>query len=184
MFILASKSPRRIELLKTIINDFLIIPANIDENSFPIEQVSYQKGQKIALLYPNDIIISADTIVTLNNNIYGKPLNKDDAYRILKELSNKTHKVITYYSIISINNSILINKSITSFVTFNDLSDKLINDYILSNSPLDKAGAYGIQDNDTFPIIKNYTGSLNNIIGFPIEQIKQDLISLGLITNK
>ena len=181
MFILASKSPRRIELLKTIVPEFLVKPADIDESSFPIDQVSYEKGKKIASLYVDDIIISADTIVTLDNTIYGKPIDKSDAYRILKSLSNRTHKVITYYTIISINKNILLNKSITSLVTFNDLSNELINEYIASNSPLDKAGAYGIQDNDKYPIIKKYQGSLNNIIGFPIEELKEDLISLGLL---
>lgn len=180
MYILASKSPRRIELLKKIIKDFLIVPADIDETIYPIEEVSFQKGKKIADSFPNDIVISADTIVKLSDTVYGKPTSKLDAFNILKSLSNKTHEVITYYTIMSINKNILINKKVISYVTFNNLDDQLINDYIASNSPLDKAGAYGIQDNDCFPIIKNYQGSLDNIIGFPLEEIKNDLISLGL----
>lgn len=180
MYILASKSPRRIELLTLIANDFLIIPSNINEKEFPIESLSYQKAKKISSLYPNDTIIAADTFVTLENEILNKPIDKIDAYKMLKKLSNKTHSVTTYFTIINENKKITFSNHITSFVTFNNLSNELINKYIESNSPLDKAGAYGIQDNDKFPIIKKYEGSLNNIIGFPIEEIKESLLKLGL----
>lgn len=180
MIILASKSPRRVELLKKIIPTFNIIPADIDESLYPINQVSYQKGIKIALDFPNDTIISADTSVQLNNKIYGKPKDKLDAISMLNELSNNTHKVITYYSIININKNIKINKNIISYVTFNKLTKEEIINYVNSNSPLDKAGAYGIQDNEKYHIIKEFIGSKNNIVGLPIEEIDNDLISLGL----
>ncbi len=180
MIILASKSPRRVELLKKIIPTFNIIPANIDESLYPISQVSYQKGIKIALDFPNDTIISADTSVQFNDKIYGKPKDKLDAISMLNELSNNTHKVITYYSIININKNIQINKKIISYVTFNKLTKEEIINYVNSNSPLDKAGAYGIQDNEKYHIIKEFIGSKNNIIGLPIEEINNDLISLGL----
>lgn len=180
MYILASKSPRRIELLKTIINDFLIVPANINEKEFPIESLSLEKASKIAQIHPNDTIIGADTFVKYNNKIFNKPVDENEAYEMLKTLSNQTHEVITYFTIINKNKNITYSNHITSYVTFNNLSNGLIEKYINSKSPLDKAGAYGIQDNNKFPIIKEYKGSLNNIIGFPIEEIKIALDKLGL----
>ena len=99
-----------------------------------------------------------------------------DAKKILRELSNKTHEVITAYTIIK--GEKIITEYVVSSVTFNNLSDKLIDDYIKSGSPLDKAGAYGIQDNDRYPIIKSYAGSYDNIVGFPVKEIKETLMNL------
>lgn len=181
MLILASKSPRRKQLLaKYLTSNFIIIPSQyneeIDNNISPLENVkkiAYKKGEEIYKKYPHDIIISADTIVTLNNKIYGKPIDKLDAYRILKELNNNTHEVITAYSIFFKDK--IINNFVVSKVSFNNNDDSLINSYIETLSPLDKAGGYGIQDELGSKLIKSYSGSLNNIIGFPIEEIKKDL---------
>mgnify|MGYP003308796515 CR=1 FL=1 len=183
MIILASSSPRRKQLLSQLVDSFYIYKVDIDEEKSyilpyqeAVKDISIRKGLKAKEIYPNDIIISADTIVVVNNQIIGKPKDKKDAYEILKMLSGKTHEVITSYTIIFKDK--LINKSVVSFVTFNSLNDELINRYIESGSPMDKAGAYGIQDNEQFPIISHYEGSLNNIIGFPIEEIKIDLESI------
>lgn len=181
MFILASQSPRRKELLKTIIDDFQIIPANIDEEAFKEDEVSYQKGIKIALEHKSDTIISADTIVKLNGKTYGKPKDDEMAKQFLRELSGNTHEVITYYSIINLAEKVLVKKSVTSYVIFNELSEELIDAYVQTKSPLDKAGGYGLQDNDKYPIIKGLKGSHSNIIGFPIEEIKEDLINNKLL---
>ena len=181
MIILASASPRRKQLLNEICPSFLIYPANIDEEAYPKEEVSYQKAVVIGDKYPDDIIISADTIVILDNIIFGKPINEQDAYRILKILSNKTHQVITYYTIYCKNKKINISKECITHVTFNPLSDELINAYIKSKSPLDKAGAYGYQDNEKYHLVKDIVGSKTNVIGFPIEEIKQELINLKII---
>ena len=89
MFILASKSPRRKELLKEIIPEFKIVPSNVDEFKYSLDQLSLVKALEIAKDYPEDIIISADTIVILDNKVFGKPQNKLEAYSMLKELSNK-----------------------------------------------------------------------------------------------
>ena len=181
MIILASKSPRRIAMIKKWNVPFKIIPSDINEDLFPVDELSYQKAIKIATLYPNDTIISADTIVVLDDIVLGKPKNELDAYNMLKSLSNKTHKVITSFSIINIKKDINISDTVTSFVTFNDLNDQLINDYILTKSPFDKAGGYGIQDNDKFPLIKKLEGSLDNVIGFPDREIKTILMQNNLL---
>lgn len=181
MFILASKSPRRKELLKEIIPEFKIIPSNVDEFKYSLNELSLVKALEIAKDYPNDIIISADTIVILNNKVFGKPQSKEEAFSMLKELSNKAHEVKTIYTVFSEKLHLSHTRVITSKVYFNKLSDELINQYIASGSPLDKAGAYGVQDNNEFHIISHIEGSYTNIVGLPVDELKQDLITLGLI---
>ncbi len=186
MFILASKSPRRKELMKDICPSFSIVVSDIDESKScylpPLEAVidiAYRKGEDIFKTCKNDVVISADTIVTIDNLIIGKPKDKNDAKRILKLLSGRTHHVITAYTIFS--NERIIKNHVISEVTFEDLSDQLIKDYISSGSPMDKAGAYGIQDNEKFHIIKSIVGSYTNVVGFPVEEIKSDLKSNHLL---
>ncbi len=181
MFILASNSPRRKSLLGEIIKDFKVVIKPIDETKYPIDKISYYKAIEVSKEYPDDIIISGDTVVILDNLILGKPKDKIDAYNKLKSLSNRTHEVKTSYTIYSENKNIDVTRIVTSKVTFNDLSEDLISSYIAYGSCFDKAGAYGIQDNDKFPLIKKIEGSYNNIVGFPIEEIKEDLKKLDLI---
>ena len=184
MIILASASPRRKELMKKeISSSFSIIVSDIDESlSFKtysdvrdiVKDIALRKCLAVSDSHPNDLVIAADTVVVLGNEIIGKPKDKEDAYRILKELSNQEHYVYTGYALKQ--NDKLVQGIVKSTVYFNELSDELINAYIASGSPLDKAGAYGAQDNDKFPIVKKISGSMNNIIGFPTDEIKQDLI--------
>lgn len=179
-FVLASKSPRRKELMKFISSSFVIDVMDIDESiSYKLDPVNAvkdiakRKGEIIDHKYPNSVIISADTIVVYDNKIIGKPIDESDAKRILKMLSGKSHYVLTGYRIKYKDKEII--NVVKTKVTFNELNEKLINDYVSSKSPLDKAGAYGIQDNKNFPIVKGIVGSLNNVIGFPVEEIKKDL---------
>ena len=188
MIILASASPRRRELFKSITNDFLIITADIDEqksyNLPPLEAVldiAKRKGLKVKEEHPHDLIVSADTIVVLDNQIIGKPVDEEDAIKILKQLSDRTHEVITAYCLF--NGHTFIERYVISKVTFNKLDDDLIKRYVATGSPLDKAGAYGVQDNNEFQIIKKVEGSLNNVIGFPIEEIKEDFIKIQTKTQ-
>ena len=177
-YVLASKSPRRQELMKFISSDFIIAIEDIDEESSykltPIEAVkdiAKRKGEAVDKNYPNDLIISADTVVVLDNKIIGKPIDEVDAKRILSLLSGKSHNVHTGFRIKYLNKEIV--SIVTSEVLFNKLSDKLIDEYVKSGSPLDKAGAYGVQDNNKYPIIKKVIGSIDNVIGFPLEDIKK-----------
>ena len=183
MVILASASPRRRELLKQIVDDFEIITADIDEEiSYvlspldAVKDIARRKGEKIHLEHPHDLVISADTIVVLDNKIIGKPIDENDAKKILRELSGKIHRVITAYCLFK--EEKFIEHYVISTVEFNNLSDELINRYVASGSPLDKAGAYGVQDNDKFPIVKEVKGSMTNVIGFPVEEIKEDFIKM------
>ena len=182
MVILASKSPRRKELLKQIFDDFLIIPPSINEFEYKEEDISRVKAEVIASSYPNDLIISADTLVIYEGTIYGKPQNEKEAYEMLKNLSNKYHLVTTYYTIMWKEKGINITNHTSSKVYFNPLSDELINRYIKSGSPFDKAGGYGIQDKE-YNLVNHIEGSYYNVVGLPLEDLKKDLINLGLITK-
>ena len=182
-YILASKSPRRKELMKIISSDFLIAVEDIDEDSSyklaPIEAVkdiAKRKGEAVDKYYPNDLVISADTIVVIDNQIIGKPKDKEDAKRILRMLSNKSHYVYTAYRLKYLNKELI--NIVASEVIFNELNEDLIDKYVASGSPLDKAGAYGVQDNDVYPIIKKVIGSVDNVIGFPVKEIKVDIEKL------
>lgn len=180
--ILASASPRRKELLSQIIDTFLIIPSDIDECMFSIEDVAYFKGKHVSKSHPNDLIISADTVVFIDDEVLGKPKDINDARRMLHFLSNKTHEVITHYVLLNKNKNIVIKRKVVSKVTFNDLNDELIEEYLKTGSCLDKAGGYGIQDKE-FNLIAYIKGDENNIIGLPINDLKNDLINLGIKTK-
>lgn len=176
MFILASKSPRRKEILHQLVDDFLIIPSNIDEDkiiSDPYslsEKISKEKALEIYKDHKDDTILACDTIVILDNEVLGKPKDKEDAIKMLKNLSGREHTVISGYTFI--NNGKTISRSVVSYVVFNKLDDDLIKRYVDTGSPLDKAGAYGVQDKE-FNIIKEIRGSYYNVMGLPLEDIKE-----------
>lgn len=184
MIILASSSPRRQQLLKKITSDFKICVSDIDENEpfLGSDTLSYDlaklKAYEVFKNYPNDIIIACDTIVIFNNKVFGKPHSVIEAKEMLQSLSDNTHIVLTSYTIIS--RQFEISRTEKSLVTFNRLSPKLIDEYVASGSPMDKAGAYGCQD-EKFNLIKDIKGSFDNVMGFPTESIKRELKRLRVI---
>ena len=187
MVILASASPRRKQLMKELVPSFTIIVPEIDESlSFKnhqhvkdiVKDIAHRKCQKISKDHLSDLVIAADTVVVIDNEIIGKPKDAEDAFKMLRKLSGKTHYVYTAYEISQNNKAI--SGVVETEVVFNDLNDDLINRYIASGSPLDKAGAYGYQDNERFPLVKKINGSITNVIGFPVEEIKEDLKKFSL----
>lgn len=180
MIVLGSQSPRRKKLMMSdITDDFIVDVSNIDEKTSlcykpvkAVTEIAKRKGDDVSSRHPNDVVICADTIVVFKGNILVKPKDKNDAFIMLKELSNRTHKVITAYYIKSKNEIIV--KHVSSFVKFNKLSDELIQKYIDSGLPMDKAGAYGIQD-EGFDLVKSVRGSWKNVVGFPTDEIIDDL---------
>ena len=180
--ILASASPRRQELLKLITNDFKICVADIDEESLQEKEptlfcktLATQKGEFIKKQYPNDIIIACDTVVDLDNHIFGKPKNEDEAFEIITNLSGKTHFVHTGVYIGSKTASTSFVR--TSTVTFSKIPKEEILKYIKTTEPYDKAGGYGIQGWAS-KYISNITGCYFNILGFPIYDINLTLNNL------
>lgn len=175
MLILASQSPRRKELIKKIVQQFTVIPANVDEESLHIPacdlpgELSKLKAYSIFHKYPNDEVLACDTVVILHGELMGKPKSKEDAKRMLRELSGQKHVVISGYTYISKEKEV--TRTVRTYVYFNELSDELIDRYVESGSPMDKAGAYGIQDRE-FDLVSHIEGSFDNVIGLPVEDIK------------
>ncbi|MCQ2088140.1 MAG: Maf family protein [Bacilli bacterium] len=187
MIVLGSQSPRRKLLMeKDITPNFKVVVSDIDESASykyrplkAVKDIAYRKGQDICSKVKEDTILTADTIVVLKNEIIGKPKDPEDAKRMLHKLSGKVHTVYTAYYINHKGKEILHYDE--SYVKFNELSDELIDKYVASGSPLDKAGAYGLQDNNDFEIVKSVRGSIKNVIGFPSEKILKDLNKIGAL---
>ena len=180
MLILASKSPRRIELIQSLGFQFKVEVSEIDEEAFHIDNpyeynkiLAIEKAKAVAINNPNDIVIGSDTIVTINNKILGKPKSKEDARLMIKDLSNNTHDVVTSVCIIK-NNKIICKTSISK-VSFFEISDEEIEEYINTNEPYDKAGAYAIQGDFGKKYIKNINGDFYSIMGLPIAEVYQIL---------
>ena len=179
MLILASQSPRRKEILESKLgkDSFLIIPSDIDEDIdlppylLPME-LAYLKAKKIFDEHLDATVIGSDTIVVVDDEILGKPKDEEDAFKMLKELSGRSHKVISGYCVIS--KERVIKGTVTTIVNFNELSDDLIRAYIKTGSPMDKAGSYGIQDTE-FNLVRSIEGDYNNVVGLPIDAIMTSL---------
>ncbi len=174
--ILASNSPRRRELLKKLC-DFRVIVSDVDEN-IPLtnpedycKSLALLKAESVAKDNFKSVVIGADTIVVCNNEIIGKPKDKKDNFKILKNLSSFCHYVYTGYAIVY-NGKKIVGVDKTK-VVFNSLTDNQIWDYVNSEQGLDKAGGYGIQDSDIF--VKEIVGSYDNVVGFPTEKIEIEL---------
>lgn len=182
---LASKSPRRRKLLKQLNLKFKSFSVDVDEivkrNERPsatVIRLSREKLDLAKLKIKNGIIITADTIVVLDSKILGKPKNKKDAFRILKMLSGRTHTVYTGYTIFNSMNNITISEYETTKVTFRVLTDKEILEYIAGGSPMDKAGAYGIQDDFGAVFIKKINGCYYNVVGLPLAKLYHALLRI------
>lgn len=180
--ILASNSPRRKELLSGIGIPYDIrILDDLDE-SYPenmvLENVAEYVAQKKAIAYldilgANELLITADTIVLKDDKIYGKPIDKQDAQRMLKELSGGTHMVITGVCLYAIDKQVSFS-SVTK-VTFGDILQEEIEYYVDKYKPYDKAGSYGVQEWIGYIGVKNIEGSYYNVMGLPIYQVYEEL---------
>lgn len=182
--ILASGSPRRQQFFKDLDLEFEIRLKDIEE-VYPLELKAVEITNYLAELkasafegelQANEILITSDTIVWHNNTALGKPKNKEDAFAILKSLSNTTHKVITSVCFKTKTDSHLIDE-ITK-VTFNVLSDEAILYYLENYKPYDKAGAYGIQEWIGFIGVSKIEGSYANVMGMPTDKVYDYLIKL------
>ncbi len=175
LFVLASKSPRRKELLKNVGIDAEIMPSNVDEdvfNGLPAEkmvtELALLKAADVARSFSgNTIVIGADTCVCLNGEIFGKPENEDDARDMLKKLSGNTHEVCTGYCVVNCKNGESVAKCEKTLVTFRTLSDDEIDAYIKTREPMDKAGAYGIQMRGS-KFVEKIDGDYFNVVGLPV----------------
>ena len=175
--ILASGSPRRLELLKQIgIEPFVFPVDTLEIKSGSPEKIveinAIKKAEKAATFFPNDTILAADTIVAFKDKILGKPKDKEDAFNMLRMLSGNNHSV--YTGIAAIENGILKSEVIESKVYFFEITDKAIKAYISTGEPMDKAGSYGIQGKGAV-FVRGIAGDYNNIVGLPIAALKNIL---------
>lgn len=191
--ILASQSPRRKELLSQALEDlqvqasFAIIPAHIDEsrhsNEAPLDYVlrmAQEKATAVSQSHLSDhtLILAADTIVTYDQEILGKPINALQASNMLTQLSARTHRVITAFGLVfqsPQHSEKIIDYDVTK-VTFHSLSPSQIQAYCQTDEPYDKAGSYAIQGS-AGAFVKEYQGSYSNVVGFPLEKITPHLIN-------
>ncbi len=181
--LLASNSPRREELLRGIDIDFEIkVLPNIDE-SFPSDLPTEEVAEFVALkkansyinnLKKDELMITADTVVVLEDKIYGKPTNKEEAKDMLHSLSGKTHRVISGVCLTSTTKQT--SFSVASDVEFSSLSNKEIEYYINRYAPFNKAGSYGVQEWIGYIGVKHINGSYFNIMGLPIQRLYRELI--------
>lgn len=187
--ILASASPRRQELLQKILTNFQIIPADIDETAVgagvaPMDlarTLSYHKAKALLETHPHALIIGCDTIVTIDNQILGKPASPEHSTQMLTLLSGRTHKVITGVTILTSEKQLSFD-SITD-VEFYPLTEKEISDYVATGEPKDKAGAYGIQGGASL-FIKEIRGDYYGVMGLPVAQLYQKLKEFGVTKHE
>ena len=184
--ILASNSPRRKKILSDMGLKYEVVPSNYDEK-LESDVFSYDKIEDIATqkcldvvrrVDKNSLVLAADTVVVLHNKILGKPHTKENAFKMLKELSGNTHMVVTSICAINTKTNRAVTMSTTSYVRFTQWSDVMINEYIEKYLPLDKAGSYGIQELPPNYLDK-FEGSFENIVGLCPESVKTVLSQLN-----
>ncbi|MEK6676132.1 MAG: Maf family protein [Planctomycetota bacterium] len=175
--ILASISPRRRELLAGAGYQFQVIAPRHDEPVLPptsmlpaahAEAISYFKAKSVAELVPQGFIIAADTVVCLNNALFGKPVNRSDAKKMLQALMGTTHHVITGLTLMDAHSGTRFIQHDVTAVTMRHLSESEIEEYLDTNSWQGKAGSYGIQDEHD-PFVAEIRGSFTNVVGLPME---------------
>jgi nucleoside triphosphate pyrophosphatase len=179
--ILASASPRRAELLKELNLEFQIVPGTIaevlDEQLTPLELCqlnAHRKARVIAKKHPDALVLGADTLVFLEKEIMGKPADVAEARRMLGRLQGRTHQVVTGVSLIHWRALRERTFAVSTDVTFHPLTAEQINVYLSKMNPLDKAGAYAIQEHGD-SIVSEISGSFSNVVGLPMELLKEEI---------
>jgi septum formation protein len=186
-FILASASPRRKELLAQLGLGFDVLVADVieheAEDANPKIMVAHNAALKadwVAARNPDAYVLGADTTVFIDRTVLNKPRDLPDARAMLKRLAGRTHTVFTGVALRHVQRGVQIDRGVTSEVTFRTFDDAVIDAYFAIVNPLDKAGAYGIQDGREL-IVERWDGSFSNIMGLPMELTKQMLTEQGLL---
>lgn len=184
--ILASASPRREELLRSVGLKFKIIPADVDETYFQgesprahVRRLSRDKAGAIAHQYPKALVLGADTIVVIDGQILGKPKNKKQAREMLQQLSNRRHAVLTGFTIACVRAGTSRTKVVQSTVQFKKISPEETAWYVNGDEPYDKAGGYAAQGKGA-SFIQAIRGSYTNVIGLPLCEVVEELKHLGV----
>jgi septum formation protein len=181
--ILASASPRREELLRQLNLEFQILPAHVEEiahehlSPFEICQLNaHRKARAIAKKNPDALVLGADTLVFLDGDIFGKPRDLADAEKMLLRLQGRTHQVVTGVCLMQLRAHRERIFAVSTDVTFLPFDAKQIRDYLSKINPLDKAGAYSIQEHGE-KIVAEISGSYSNVVGLPLERVREELFA-------
>lgn len=185
--VLASASPRRTELMGFARIPHMVAAADIDETLKPDElpqdyvaRLSLEKVKAVAKNVQGHFFIGADTVVVLDNQILGKPIDGLDAFRMLAELSGRNHQVVTGFSIFDLQCDKSVTKIVITDVQFKILDQEEIRDYVATGCPLDKAGGYAIQGGAAH-FVRTINGSYSNVVGLPMAELYETLQEMGAI---
>jgi septum formation protein len=185
--ILASRSPRRRELLKQTGLRFTVIPSEIDENRIPVsspeiyvKSLAEAKAGEVSAKYPKSWVIGADTIVLMNGAILGKPNSREQACNMLRLLSGKTHQVLTGYAVCCVAKNRRYSETVKTDVRLKTLTEEEIAWYIQTKESFDKAGAYAIQGIGAV-LVKRINGSYTNVVGLPVCEVIAFLLKEKII---
>jgi septum formation protein len=186
-FILASASPRRQELLKSVGLKFKTIPAHVNEDHHEgesprqhVQRLAQDKALAIAKKYPDSIVLGADTIVVIDDIILGKPKSKAQAREMLQRLSGREHKVFTGFTLAHVAPKVRKTKVVQSAVRFKIISPEEMEWYISCDEPYDKAGGYAVQGKGAY-FIKSIRGSYTNVIGLPLCEVLEEMKKLNAV---
>lgn len=186
--ILASKSPRRREILETLGFKFEVVTPEIEEISDKegvleqIMDIALKKAAAVSEKYTSEFVVSADTVVVIDDVVLGKPGSRDEAREMLQKLSGNTHEVITAYALKNRDRDIEMVKAVVTEVRFRKLDSQTIEWYLESGEPMDKAGAYGIQGKGAI-LVEKIMGDFFSVMGFPISDFVNNLKKLGINLN-
>ncbi|MDP3724196.1 MAG: nucleoside triphosphate pyrophosphatase [bacterium] len=184
--VLASSSPRRKMLLQQLQIPFVVDPSNIDEENIRaknprslVQKLSRAKAEEVAKRHTNAIILAADTVVVAENKIWSKPETKMVARRMLKTLSGTSHEVLTGFTLIDTDTNKTVTNVVASTVWMRKLTDSDIDAYVQTGEPLDKAGAYGLQDRGG-ALVQRVEGDYFNVVGLPLIHVIDALRTFGV----
>jgi septum formation protein len=184
--VLASASPRRQDLLRQCGVVFDVLPASVaecDHEHFTAAEVcllnAHRKARVVAKRHPDRLVLAADTLVALGTRRFGKPADRTEAFRMLTELAGRAHEVVTGVCLLELRHHRERLFAETTVVTFRPLEERQIHAYLSLINPLDKAGAYGIQDRGEL-IVSEIRGSYTNVVGLPVERLLDELRAWGL----
>lgn len=182
--VLASASPRRKSLLEAMGLDPIVQPAEVDETPQPdetptqmVERLALAKAQAVSPEYPDAIVLGSDTTVVLDGRILGKPESGDEARSMLRELSGREHEVITSLALVHESSDRQVVTSERTSVRFDTLSDRRIERYVAGGSPMDKAGSYGIQDDQGAYFVRGIRGDYYTVMGLPLNLLYRTAIA-------
>ena len=184
--VLASASPRRRELLQALLDNVVVDPAAIDERTTDdpradARRLAREKASAVARRHPGAVVIGADTLVHDGGRAYGKPGDDETAIAMLRALRGKPHLVVTGIAVVSANGAA--SDVSAADVTLANLSDETVAAYVASGRPLDKAGAYAIQDEDV-PTVYAFEGCYCSVMGLPLWRLRTLLATAGVVTRE